>query len=78
MSIQLKIFFSSTGQTKTMRFMQTMSVSETLKDIKDKTNEGGRDHGLYQPEDQKLGRNARWLKPDKTLQFYDIKAGVRS
>ncbi len=102
MSIQLKIFFSTTGLTKTMRFTQTMSVSETLKDIKDKTGEGGRDHGtlitlslattfkallpyflcssvyigLYQPGDEKIGRNGRWLKPDKTLLFYDIKSGV--
>jgi hypothetical protein len=45
MSIQLKILFTATGLTKTMRFTQTMSISETLRDIKDKTNEGGRDHG---------------------------------
>ena len=109
MAIQLKILFTSTGLTKTMRFTQTMSVSETLRDIKDKTNEGGRDHGtppslpflfqaiafvlcalvsphpayqyllvvstgLFQPPDEKIGRFGRWLKPDKTLLFYDIQS----
>jgi hypothetical protein len=49
MALQLKILFTTTGLTKTMRFTQTMSVSETLRDIKDKTNEGGRDHGTPSP-----------------------------
>lgn len=49
MALQLKILFTTTGLTKTMRFTQTMSVSETLRDIKDKTNEGGRDHGNPSP-----------------------------
>jgi len=75
MSMQVKILFTSSGLTKTMRFNQTMSVSETLKDIMDKTNEGGRDHGLFQPPDEKIGRTGRWLRPDKTLLFYDLKAG---
>jgi hypothetical protein len=47
MALQLKILFTTTGLTKTMRFTQTMSVSETLRDIKEKTNEGGRDHGIH-------------------------------
>ena len=54
-----------------------MSVSETLRDIKEKTGEGGRDHGLMRPADPKTGRTAKWLQLDRTLQFYDIKAGVR-
>jgi len=75
MALQLRITFTSTGQTKAMRFNQTMSVSETLRDIKDKTGEGGRDHGLMRPADPKTGRTAKWLQLDRTLQFYDIKAG---
>eukprot|EP00005_Dracoamoeba_jomungandri_P004888 CAMPEP_0174252644 /NCGR_PEP_ID=MMETSP0439-20130205/2023_1 /TAXON_ID=0 /ORGANISM="Stereomyxa ramosa, Strain Chinc5" /LENGTH=2477 /DNA_ID=CAMNT_0015333213 /DNA_START=52 /DNA_END=7482 /DNA_ORIENTATION=+ len=75
MSLQLKIVFSTTGVTKSMRFTQMMSVSETLKEIKDKTGEGGRDHGLMRPADPVTGRTARWLDPERTLQFYDIHAG---
>eukprot|EP01087_Luapelamoeba_hula_P023545 TRINITY_DN867_c0_g1_i1.p1 TRINITY_DN867_c0_g1~~TRINITY_DN867_c0_g1_i1.p1 ORF type:complete len:2538 (-),score=652.11 TRINITY_DN867_c0_g1_i1:59-7672(-) len=74
MALQLRVTFASTGQTKAMRFTSAMSISETLHEIKDKTGEGGRDHGLMRPADPKSGRTAKWLQLDRTLMFYDIKA----
>jgi len=74
MALQLRVLIVSTGQTKAMRFNQNMSVSETLQEIREKTNEGGRDHGIMQPADPTSQRPARWLKPEKTLQFYNLYA----
>jgi len=72
MALQLRVLIVSTGQTKAMRFNQNMSISEMLQEIREKTNEGGRDHGIMQPADPTSKRPARWLKPQKTLQFYNL------
>ena len=39
------------------------------------TNEGGEDHGLFQPAGEGK-RGARWLRMDRTLQYYDLKINV--
>ncbi|GAM27313.1 hypothetical protein SAMD00019534_104880 [Acytostelium subglobosum LB1] len=71
MSISLKVNIVSANSVKTFRFSPEMSIGEICQLIKEKTNEGGDDHGLFQPGVE--GRtNARWLQPDKSLQFYDI------
>jgi len=74
MALSLKVKLVSVGTTKTMRFMQDMSVSEMCKEIRDKTNGGGQDHGIFQPPSEK--NQARWLLPEKTLRFYDLQTGV--
>ena len=50
-----------------------MGVGEVCKDIRDKLGEetGGADHGLFWPD------TGKWLDPRRTLDFYDLKSGVR-
>jgi hypothetical protein len=55
-----------------------MSVYEASKQIAEKANMGGPDHGLFYPvpDPERPGTLGKWLKKDKTLDFYDIKTGV--
>jgi len=72
MSLTLKIQIVRINQLKAMKFAPTMSVSEACAQIQEKTNEGGEDHGLFQPAGEGK-RSARWLRMDRTLQYYDLK-----
>lgn len=58
-----------------MKFAPTMSVSECLAQVKEKFGEGGEDHGLFQPAEEGK-RAARWLRPEKTLMYYDLRLNV--
>ncbi len=64
-----------TGVAKTMRFTGNMSISEAIKEIREKLETGGQDHGLFQPINPKVGRASRWLRGDRTFNFYDVKSG---
>jgi hypothetical protein len=73
MALSLKISIvnvDTSGQQKTMRFMNDMSIAEVCKEIQAKTGIGGPDHGLFQPASEK--QPARWLKENKTLQSYGL------
>ncbi len=74
MALSLKILLVGASQQKTMRFMQDMSVSEAIKEIREKTNVGGPDHGLFQPGEAE--RPARWLKENRTLALYQLENNV--
>lgn len=63
------------GKTKTMRFTGNMSIAECLKDIREKTEEGGADHGLFRPKNDLKHRQSAWLALNRTLFFYDIVSG---
>jgi len=72
MSLNLKVLIPSRGLQKVMRFAETMSVHEVCKQIQEKTEIGGPDHGLFEPrQGESCGR---WLKREKTLEYYDIKS----
>lgn len=73
MSLPLKVNVVRTNQSKTLRFGPTMSVSEVCRQIKEKTGEGGEDHGLFQAGIEGK-RPSRWLRMDRTLQYYDLRA----
>jgi len=75
MSLNLKIVVPSQGVTKIMRFAETMSVHEVTKQVAEKTGLGGKDHAIFQPcmESEKVVQMGRWLKPDRTLEYYDLK-----
>ena len=73
--LSLKISIGATGQVKTMRFVGNMSISDATKEIREKLEEGGHDHGLFQPASKKTGRGARWLQLNRTFNFFDIKTG---
>ena len=73
MSLPLKVNVVKINQSKTLRFGPTMSVSEACRQIQEKTGEGGDDHGLFQRGIEGK-RPSRWLRPERTLQYYDLKA----
>ena len=58
-----------------MRFTGNMSISEAIKEIREKLETGGQDHGLFQATNPKAGRPARWLRGDRTFNFFDVKSG---
>ena len=70
-----KIFFVNSGVTKSLRFSQDMSIAECVYFIREKTQEGGPDHGLFQPAVPGKA-HGRWLSEDRTLMYYDIFSGV--
>jgi len=67
----LKINMVGMGTVKTLRFSPDMSIQEVCTHIFEKTNEGGADHGLYQPNIEGK-QTAKWLSMEKTLAYYDI------
>jgi hypothetical protein len=77
MALQLKIEIASQNTQKAFRFNQEMTVYEVCKQIREKNPEPGStgsDHGLFQPADGV--RPGRWLRPERTLMYYDLKSGV--
>lgn len=87
MSLTLKIRMVGQGSKgnanvaiKTMRFAETMSVHEALKQIQEKTNDGiaQKDHWLYKPLNEDSGpKGGKWLRPERTLEFYDLRVNVK-
>eukprot|EP01119_Soliformovum_irregulare_P005210 TRINITY_DN1675_c0_g1_i1.p1 TRINITY_DN1675_c0_g1~~TRINITY_DN1675_c0_g1_i1.p1 ORF type:complete len:1447 (-),score=577.25 TRINITY_DN1675_c0_g1_i1:61-4401(-) len=74
MSLNLKINLPALGVTKIMRFSEQMSVNEVCKQVLEKTNVGGKDHCLFQPSPPSDTTSVgRWLKPERTLEYYDLK-----
>jgi hypothetical protein len=73
--IAIKVFIPAQNKSTAMRFNQDCSLMEVCKQIREKFNEGGADHGIFRPAVP--GRNpAQWLKMEKTLQFYDLQSNV--
>lgn len=65
---------NNSTQEKTMRFPPDIAVWEACKEISEKFNAGGDDHGLFQQGNQI--RKARWLKNDFTLKGLELMSGV--
>jgi len=68
MSLPLKINLVNKNVSRVMKFAPTMYVIEAIRQIRDKTEEGGEDHGLFQPATTGA-RAARWLKEDRMLSY---------
>ncbi len=60
------------AEVVTDRVQGNMSISEAIKEIREKLEAGGQDHGLFQPANPKVGRAARWLRGDRTFNFFDV------
>ena len=75
MSLTLKV--RAGDATKSMRFAETMSCHEACKNIQEKLgSEGGADHAIYKPLTEDSGpKGGKWLRPEKTLEYYDLKNG---
>lgn len=73
MSLNIKISLVAEKTTKVIRFTENMSVHEACKVIQEKTSIGGKDHGLFKPSPEADKSSVgQWLRPEKTLEFYDI------
>jgi hypothetical protein len=75
MALNIKVEWGASQ--KMFRFSSEMTIFEVCKQIREKLQiEGdGKDHGLFQPaEGARLGR---WLRQERTLQYYDMKNNVR-
>jgi len=59
--------------TRALRFNRTLSVHDTILDITEKTGCGGSDHGLFQAADEDGKHPNRYLLPQKSLGFYDLR-----
>lgn len=75
MALSLKINVVELSQIKTLRFTKSMSVVEACSQVEEKVGVGGPDYGFFMPPQGSRERNVgRWLKPTKTLAFYDLEA----
>jgi talin len=75
MAVVLKVEIPSKGLTKSIRFMSEMGVIECCREVRDKTEVGGEDHGLLVPKD--AGENAYWLKNDRTIGSYELENNTK-
>jgi hypothetical protein len=60
------------------QFDGSLIVYDVCKEIQEKLGEGpgGADHGLFVPNDDYS--RGKWLHPGRTLDYYDVKSGVRA
>ncbi|PRP75658.1 actin binding protein, partial [Planoprotostelium fungivorum] len=71
MSLNLKVLVEPTGQTKKMKFTADMGVGEAIVTIREKTEVGGADFGLFMPANLRE-TNPKWLKDNRTLAAYGL------
>jgi hypothetical protein len=76
MSLNLKVNLPEKNLVKVMRFSPDMSVFEALKEIKDKTDIGGADHGIFMPAGATVP-GGKWLAEKRLLSFYELANMVR-
>jgi len=75
--LTLKVYIETTGQTKTLRFSGDEAVAEIIKEIREKTNEGGADFGIFVPANPVTKAPGQWLERNRALRFYNIKNDYR-
>jgi hypothetical protein len=79
MSLSLKVEILAKKASRTLPFSPGMSVAEALTAIRDRTGEGGMDHGLFLPaSESQANSKGKWMRDEKLLQNYDLKNGVCS
>ena len=76
MALSLKVWLEQENVVKTMKFGQAMSIAEVQKEIRERTESGGMDHGIFLPGDEEKGEPGIWLRGDKVLGFYDVQSGA--
>jgi len=75
MALELKVDINGERSTK-MRFPMNYTVQETLKDIwTSKIGKSEKDHGIFLPKEGNRKGKAQWLKPERTLRYYDLHDG---
>jgi hypothetical protein len=76
MALTLKVWLEQENVVKALKFGNAMSIAEVTKEIRERTESGGADHGVFLPGDEEKGEPGQWLRNDKTLGFYDILSGA--
>lgn len=74
-TLKVGVTINGTAQEKTMRFNADMAIWEVCKEVAEKLNIGGADHGLFQAASGT--RKGRWFKPNVTLKGAELLSGVR-
>jgi len=74
--ITIKVKIISLNRIIAMRFALDAPIGEVCSEVSEKTNTGGKDHGLFQPSPQKPSVKPRWLAATRSFRFYDIENGV--
>lgn len=74
--LTLKVYIETTAQTKTLRFSGDEAVAEIIKEIREKTGEGGADFGIFVPANPLSKMPGQWLERNRALRFYNIKNDV--
>jgi len=78
MSLSLKVEIFAKKTSKTLMFAPNMTISEVLSTIRERTGEGGLDHGLFLPASEtQTGTKGKWMRSEKLLSNYDLKNGVK-
>lgn len=74
MATYLKVFIPQKKQVKAMRFAETDFVSDVIREIREKTDVGGADHGIFVPLEDTSSKDGQWLTHNKSLAAYDLSA----
>lgn len=76
MALTIKVEYGAAA--KAYRFNADQTFVEVIKSVKEKTGAADdiKELGVYQPADGM--RPGRWLRLDKTIQYYDLKNNARS
>ena len=78
LAVKIYIVAGQNSSTKIMKFAPEMSIHQVLKEIKEKTNAGGDDFGLYMLGNLEKKQKPKWLDRMKSLKNYFMKNNVHS
>jgi hypothetical protein len=74
--VKIHIVAGQNSSTKILKFPPEMSIHQMLKEIKEKTNVGGEDFGLFMQGNPEKKQKPKWLDRTKSLKNYFIKNNV--
>lgn len=77
MALSLNVQVEGSAGVRTMRFMQDVVVRDVCQQLAKTEKLPAGTFGLFQIGAAGINHNGRWLRMDKTLQFYDLVNGVR-
>lgn len=76
LAVRIHISAGQNSSTKILKFPPEISIQQVLKEIKEKTNVGGDDYGLYMNGVPEKRIKPKWLDRAKSLKNYFIKNNV--
>eukprot|EP00029_Vermamoeba_vermiformis_P006337 TRINITY_DN2454_c0_g1_i1.p1 TRINITY_DN2454_c0_g1~~TRINITY_DN2454_c0_g1_i1.p1 ORF type:complete len:2441 (+),score=869.37 TRINITY_DN2454_c0_g1_i1:57-7379(+) len=73
LAVKIHVVAGQNSSTKILKFPPEMSIHQVLKEIKEKTNVGGDDFGLFMQGNPEKRLKPKWLDRTKSLKNYFIK-----